>query len=363
MALAALGEMFKCVKGPIDGPVLLHSYPTMNTVLVGEDHRINGSGSAGHEHVWDIIKTYAAAHPRKTIRLFLEATPSDLYLFRDHCNSPLSTTIKDYFTHMTKIPKNIIPEQINVRRYPPLCALEILYDEPTYIDIQTRMKPQMTMMDVFKFHQQAKQFEKAFYAHVNTRAKCSDFFISIVSPISATYPVWFNTWLDTFGISKTENPLRDLLRDIHKSDPKFAQALLAVLGNMFSYTVDNNAQYSPAMISMEKTRRTASSNMVAAKYPTYMTFWISVNSIFMDVYVMALMKKYESVNGDTFVLMAGFNHVSNIAKYMPTTMKRVSMFNRDGVLRDIGNVPDKLAESPTTLLAQFRQARAHANKK
>jgi hypothetical protein len=44
-------------------------------------------------------------------------------------------------------------------------------------------------------------------------------------------------------------------------------------------------------------------------------------------------------------------------------MKHVSMFNRDGVLRDFGNIPAKLAESPRSLLTQFRQARAHARAK
>ena len=61
---ASLGNMFKYIHEPIDGPVLLHAYPTKNIYLIGENHTINGSGK--HNHIWDIIKKYALANPSKT---------------------------------------------------------------------------------------------------------------------------------------------------------------------------------------------------------------------------------------------------------------------------------------------------------
>lgn len=351
---ASLGNMFKYIHEPIDGPVLLHAYPTKNIYLIGENHTINGSGK--HNHIWDIIKKYALANPSKTLRLFVEATPSDLYLLRDNCNSPLSTTITEYFKSKNTIPKNIILELVNIRRFPPMSILEILYDERTYVDMNFTNNPHTSPTDIFDFHYKAKQFERDFYKNVKTRKTCTDFFISIITP-SGIYPDWFNKYLDMFNISKTINPLRELLQKIQKTDMRFVTAILGILGNMFTYTVEKNTQYSPAMLSMEKTRRSESENMVAAKYPEYMTFWISVNAIFMDIYVMCLMKVH-STTDDIFLLMAGFNHVHNIAKYLPNTvdMPCISMFNKNGILNTIGAPTFPLAASPQTLLEQFRIA-------
>ena len=359
MALA-LGDLFNNITGPIDGPVLIHAYPLQNIYLIGENHTVNGSGK--HVHIWEIIKKHAVMYPNKKLLLFMEASPSDLYLLRDHCNSPLSTTISEYFTSKNKIPKNIIPAFVNIRRMPPLSVLEILYDEKTYVNIYNTNNTNNTNntiypTDVFDFHYNAKQFERDFYRHVKSRKTCTDFFISIITP-SGTYPEWFSTYLDLFNISKTTNPLRELLQNIQKTDPMFVTAILQILGNMFTYTVENNEQYSPAMLSMEKTRRSASHNMVAAKYPTYMAFWIAVNAIFMDIYVMCLMKTHASTD-DIFLLMAGYNHINNIAKYLPnnTNMQCISMFDKSGVLSRIGAPPHALSASPENLLEQFRRAR------
>jgi hypothetical protein len=76
----------------------------------------------------------------------------------------------------------------------------------------------------------------------------------------------------------------------------------------------------------------------------------------MDIYIMCLLK---TSTDDVCLLMAGFNHVENIAKYLPNTeqMPCVSMYNKDGILSTFGAPTGPLSETPQTLLEQFRLAR------
>ena len=149
-----IGELFKSGNKVIDGPILLHTYPERNIYLLGEHHNINGSGK--NDHIWTIIKQYALTHPKKQIKLFMEAVPSDVYLIRDNCNSPLSTTIKDLLTGI-QIPSNIKPILINIRRVAPLSILEVVYDKPTFAALNIKDA------SVFTFHRHAKAFEKDFF--------------------------------------------------------------------------------------------------------------------------------------------------------------------------------------------------------
>jgi len=343
-----IGELFVTKNKQIDGPVLIHAYPERNIYLLGEHHTINGSGK--NDHIWTIIKRYALIHPKKQIKLFMEAVPSDVYMIRDNCNSPLSTTFKDLLTG--SIPSNIKPILINIRRAAPLSILEVIYDKQTFAALNIRDA------SVFTFHRQAKSFEKDFFTHVKSRKACTDFFISILTP-DGKYPDWFKDYLDIFGLSHTENPLRDALTKLKQDDPVFYKAILNIIGHMFDYVIDNNTEYSPAMVSAEKTRNSKSSNMVAEKYSHYMTFWIAVCSIFMDVYIMCMMKLHPS-SDDIFIVMAGFNHIHNIASHMPKMPdeRQVSLFNQSGTISSDSRPPPlRMSETPNSLLSQFRAAR------
>ena len=75
--------------------------------------------------------------------------------------------------------------------------------------------------------------------------------------------------------------------------------------------------------------------------------------------------KIHSSTDDVFLLVAGFNHVDNIAKYLPNsdTTPCITMFDRHGVLSRIGAPTFPLSNSPESLLTQFRLARQHKNSK
>jgi hypothetical protein len=344
-----IGKLFTSSNKQIDGPVLLHSYPDRNIYLLGEHHRINGNGK--NDHIWSIIKQYALTYPKKEVKLFMEAVPGDVYFIRDNCNSPLSTAIKDLLKGNSY--SNIKPFFINIRRASPLSILEVIYDKPTFAALNIKDA------SVFEFHNNAKSFEKDFFTHVKSRKSCTDFFISILTP-DGKYPDWFKEYLDIFKLSHTENPLKDVLAKLKNDDPLFYKAILNIIGNMFNYVVESNTEYSHAMVSAERTRNSKSSNMVAEKYPQYMTFWIAVCSIFMDVYIMCMMKLHPA-SDDVFIVMAGYNHIHNIVKHMPKMSmeeRQVSLFNKAGIISHNSNLPPlHLSESPSTLLSQFRDAR------
>ena len=359
MNLKLFGELFKdCDFDFIYGPVLLHAFPLTNTYLIGVNHSFGAEHSIKNEHIWNIIKTFCLNNPTKKIHLVLEAADIvDLYFIKDNSYSPLTVAITDCFRG---IPANLSTYFGNIRRIPPLNILEAIYDQVTFISHNSN---KLTCNDAFKFISLAKQFERDFYNNVSSRKKCIDFFISIISPYGL-YPKWFEYYLKQFGISNTINPLRDMIRNIGKSDPEFKNAILSILGKMFDYTVTENSEYSPAMSSLEKTLNTKSSNMVTTHYKPLQDFWISINAIFMDIYILCLMKKH-SKESDIFIVMAGFNHIDNIYRNLSKEYKKssISSFSKDAILNTNNIVPSiKLHVSPNKLLRNFRNARKAALK-
>ena len=74
---------------------------------------------------------------------------------------------------------------------------------------------------------------------------------------------------------------------------------------------------------------------------------------------MCMMKVHPS-SDDMFIVMAGFNHVHNIASHMPKTRKErlISLFDQTGVLSpESPPPPTQMSVAPTNLLSQFRAAR------
>ena len=376
--METLGELFR-ETSIVNGPVVLYTIPLMKYYLLGEHHFINGLSSiAPDNYIWNIINRYAKAHPQQKISFAIEANALDVQLFTStsHSPSPLKKAVQEYddsntsastelalygylFTKHRETP-NVNFVLVNIRRSPPLSILEAVYDVATFASL--RRPPTVHGIEMNEYNldvfNKARAFEKEFFKSVSSRPKCMAFFQSLIIP-GFDYPEWFIIHLEIFNISKTINPLKALLSELKSHDPVWFKNIIGIVEHMFDKSVSNNTEYSAGMRSATAAGDSASAEdfLVAQRYHAFKTFWISVNSIFMDIYIMCLMHLKDA--GEMFVVLAGHSHIQNIIRHLKVP-GLICAHNAKGCIRpsDITtNCPIPLPNDDINLMKAFRESR------
>ena len=300
----ALGLLFRGIR-EVDGPVIIYRHPTKNFYFIGELHRINGNGRG--THVWDVIQTWAKNNPDKKVCVIIEATVDEFPIFLNSTRqSPLKTVVE--YAVKPRRKTTIDLQFANIRRQAPFEIFEAIYDINTFASIYARKA--LHQSDLDHLLDISKQFEKDFFANMRSRKASKDFFFKLLHPDS-DLPNWFKNHLRIFGMSTTDNPLKELLREIRVSNPQFFLAVLATIEEMFNEKVTRMTNYSLGMTGAESSRRSNSDFMVAQRYSHFASFWISINAIFMDAYILCLM---HTGDADIYVTIAGIAHVENMVE-------------------------------------------------
>ena len=356
----ALGPLFDGLNNDISGPVIIYKHPSLRFYLIGELHHVNGSCPGPAIPIWDVVLRWAKLNPSKNICVVLEATVVDFSIILNSIRSSPLKTIVECVTRPDKThPKNITIKLANIRRQPPFKIFEVIYDLNSYV--ACNMPGIMDVEELDRIQRDAKAFEKVFFAHVRSRKACKEFFLTMVHPINPI-PEWFVDQLKVFGISQTKNPVKEMLRQIQKTDGKYYETILLSVVHLFDQKISENNLYSVGMVAAESSRRSASEYMVAQHYASFSTFWISINAIFMDIYILCLMNTVET---DMFVSFTGIAHVENMISQLRRT-DMIYAFNSGGVIKanDIKiGVHTPITPTTTCLMQQFLDARRVRNKK
>jgi hypothetical protein len=311
----ALGSIFTHVQR-VRGPVLIAAQPTKGITFLGELHNVNGTNGTNGTHIIDVIESHAKAHPAERVAILFEANNDDLFLLRDsyaHQPSPLKMLANQILSRH-KHPDNLSLVLGNARRDPPFGILEVVYDFEAFVKMHIVRNLEFDPK-YRKAWKDAKVFEKALFNRIKTRAQCIEFMMGLIDPDVNT-PAWLLPHLANFGISNTENPVKDALAKCKKKDTVLYAAVMRVVNDMFSETVAHNSKFSAALERANNTRATASPNMVADRHATFRTFLIALHAIAMDVFILINLFELQESN-DHVVVLAGINHIINIVEHLP----------------------------------------------
>lgn len=100
--------------------------------------------------------------------------------------------------------------------------------------------------------------------------------------------------------------------------------------------------------------------MAIEKLPLIQTFWVSINTIFMDAFTICKMFD-ASQRADDVIVMAGVNHIVNMLhQFDPSRIQFV--YNESGLLNlthMVSGAPPVTTQSPAGLLHAFITDQAH----
>lgn len=339
-------------KTEIIGPVLYATYSNIH--FIGELHNINGPPSNSGCSCSYVLQQIMKPSSRK-IELIIEASVNDLHVMArgDGPLSPLKQLARIIRTHK-QIPDNVNIILANIRNDAPFQIFEAIYNFEGFIDI-TLAQGSSDYVQLYRSKwKAAKLFEKEFLNRVaKTRIGCTKFFKSLVHP-DFLYPPWFEYHLAALGISATENKLKITLRQMRETNIPLFENVMGIIGSMFTTTVLDNTEYSPAMQAIVAKRQSGSKDMVIERWPLVQTFWISINSIFMDAFTICKIFEASQQQNDVVVL-TGVNHIINILQHFDKKSIRY-VYNETGRLRladMVSGAPPPVAKSPTSLLRNF----------
>jgi hypothetical protein len=311
----ALGLIFTNVQC-VHGPILIATQPAKRITFLGELHHVNGTKEPASTHILDVIESYAKEHPAERFAILFEANNDDLFLLRDsytHQPSPLKMLANQILSRH-KHPDNLSLVLGNARRDPPFGILEVVYNFEAFVKMHIARNSDFNPM-YRKAWKDAKMFEKALFNRIKTRAQCIEFMMGLIDPGLNT-PVWLLPHLANFGISNTENRVKNALAKCKKKNTMLYVAIMRVVNDMFSETVAHNSNFSAALERANNTRATASPNMVADRHSTFRTFLIALHAIAMDVFILINLFELQESN-DHVVVLAGINHIINIIEHLP----------------------------------------------
>jgi hypothetical protein len=282
-------------------------------------------------------------------------TKDSIYLHAHNNNpiSPLSTYANELHKHHY-LPKNVSTIFADVRRVPPFNLLEAIYDYDSFAFIQG-LHIDDEPRDLYA---KSKKFEKAFFQHTNTSKKCIRFFKSIIEPHIEPQQ-WFKQSLKDFSISDT-NVIKTTLATI-KTHNEFAyNYIMKTLTRVLEEAISTQNEYSLAMDKAEKTRHTNSPNFVAHKHIYFKAFWIAVNALLMDIYMLCLL--FTKNKNEMYITLTGANHTNTIIHAI-SEPNIVSAFNKDSTITPSDIVMEKriwkMAYNPKSLLLRFLHAPSH----
>ena len=342
-----LGDIFGSISS-IAGLQLIYYIAKWKIYLFGENHSINGD-TKNNKYILDIIEEYAITHPNINIKLLVELTKESIYIHVHNNNpiSPLSTYANELYKHHY-FPKNVSTIFADIRRVPPFNILESIYDYNSFAfiyDLTNNIDPRV-------LHEKTKLFEKDFFKHTNTSVKCIEFFKSIIIP-TVEQQSWFTNYLKEFNMSSESNIIKTKLSSIQSSN-KFAYNYInKIITEVLEHAILNHNQYSNAMNKAENTRHTNSSNFVEQKHKYFKAFWIHVNSLLMDIYMLCLIFTKES--NDIYITLTGVNHTNTIINAIKGTVVSAYNVNANIHKKDIIMKKQiwKLAHEPKSLLHNF----------
>jgi len=354
----ALGPLFENIAS-IAGPQVVYGFPKTNIYLLGENHYINGDPK-NHAYVIDIIERYAMNHPDVSITLATELTPESVKVFVENTklNSPLSALAREFHKHHY-LPKNVSVAFADIRRNAPFSLLESIYDFNSFAFLY-----RLGYDEARDLYSESKIFERQFYENTNTTEKCITLFKSLILP-DMEVPPWYLLALRKFKIP-ARNELKAMMLHVHNTNKTVYKYISKLISQKLEHMIASHGEYSEAMNIAEQTRRTESPNMVGQKYAHLGTFWVAVNAILTDIYIIGLLFSNIQSKPDPkrlFIALTGVNHTRSLYEAINKT-NSVSAFSKDGILKpgDITTTPTiyKLADSPGILLKKFKKA--HHNK-
>jgi hypothetical protein len=197
----------------------------------------------------------------------------------------------------------------NARRMYPYYIIESILDigvfVAPYASIGARLHPDT--------RKTIKQFEKRMFEAMDHRRTTINLIMSIIDP-SRELPKWYQDFLERykeigFGIQDTSNPVHEALNAL---TPELRNKILAFAKKHVEQLVQVDTEdYSRAMESVERTRRTDSPHLVTTKYDKIRSFFISLFAIIMDVYILA--RIFDSSTNHAVV--CGFNHMQRLFEF------------------------------------------------
>jgi len=155
--------------------------------------------------------------------------------------------------------------------------------------------------------------------------------------------------LQIFKIPDT-NELKTMMAGIKVNDEPYYNNILMTMSTMLERVISSHHEHSEAMVAAQQTRRTDSPNMVANKYPHFQAYWVAINSVVMDVYILCLLKTKKP---GMFIALTGTNHARAIAQSLnPDGI--ISVFNASGSLTpasihdqpQVWKILEKIPDSP-----------------
>lgn len=323
------------------GPVLYVKYKDVH--FLGEYHHINGTGKDDSDYVLSKLTKGGE------LTLIIEASPLDLPILK---SGPVTSPLKQLAHGLRTLSDNIVVQLANIRCTSPFLVFEAIYNFEGFADMSLTKNTQTFVEEYRALWKASKRFEKQFVSRVaKSRLSCIRFMKSLAHPDHEP-PTWFTTCLRDMNLS-LENPFKDTMRELRQKDTALFDRLMGVMGSMFDRAVLGNEHFSPGMHTAEKNRRTGSQNMVLDKSPYLQAFWVAVNSIFMDVFV--IYSIFSASPSRKTVVLAGASHIVNIIRHFDQAHVQYT-YDPSGVLDLTTLRPGPIAnihKSPKSLLRNF----------
>lgn len=287
--------------GKVVGPVLYARYKGIH--FIGEHHHVNFPEDDADYVLNKITKSVGR------VVLLIEASPLDLPTL---IASPPTSPLRLLARKLKVLPDNISVVFSNIRCTAPFLALEAIYYFEGFAQMMLSAQSSTFDEEYRALWKAAKRFEKQFVSHVaKTRQGCARFMKALAHP-DYEPPVWFVKCLTNMKIG-LDNPFKDTMRDLRRQDPVLFERLMGTMGAMFDKKLLENRYFSQGMDKANRIRRTGSVNMVMEKNPFLQAFWVAINSIFMDIFMIYKIFQARASKPDAeIVVLVGKNHVLNI---------------------------------------------------
>lgn len=331
--------------GTVVGPVLYARCKGIH--FFGEHHHVNGTGISDKDYVLNKLLKLDG-----NVVLIIEASPNDLPQL---IASPPISPLRQLARSLKVLPPNIDVVFANIRCSPPFCAFEAIYNFEGFAQMGIHTRSDAFANEYRSLWLASKRFEKQFISHVaTTRQGCARFMKSIAHP-DFEPPAWFIKCLKDMNIG-LDNPFKETMRQLRQADPILFEKLMGTMASMFDKRLLDNKHFSQGMDKAARIRRTGSVNMVIEKYPYLQAFWVSINAIFMDVFMLYKIFEARTASADAqIVVLAGKNHVVSILQqFNPDLVHYV--YNHEASLDMAALQPGPIVchdKSPQSLMKHF----------